>query len=166
MLDKIAVVTGGAGFIGSHMVDLLIDRGFKVRVIDNFSGGHEKNLIKHKDNIKLEIYNEDIRYLSSESKIFKKANVVFHFAGIGDIVPSIEKPTEYAHTLSSSSLRSKYLKTARQPQSSASWLCVPITFLPERLPWLMWSQVLPLLPTSRGPMWLVLYLPPDTRAML
>ena len=44
MKNKIAVVTGGAGFIGSHMVDLLISKKYKVHVIDNLSGGHKKNL--------------------------------------------------------------------------------------------------------------------------
>ena len=47
---KIAVVTGGAGFIGSHMVDLLLANKFIVHVIDNLSGGHKKNLIHHKKN--------------------------------------------------------------------------------------------------------------------
>ena len=40
----IAIVTGGAGFIGSHMVDLLIEDNFEVRVIDDLSGGHLENL--------------------------------------------------------------------------------------------------------------------------
>ena len=43
---KIAIVTGGAGFIGSHMVDLLLSKNYQVRIIDNLSGGHKKNL-KH-----------------------------------------------------------------------------------------------------------------------
>ena len=41
-MKKIAVVTGGAGFIGSHMVDLLISKNFHVKIIDNLSGGHKK----------------------------------------------------------------------------------------------------------------------------
>ena len=44
----IAIVTGGAGFIGSHMVDLLIDKGFEVRVIDNLVGGREENIAHHR----------------------------------------------------------------------------------------------------------------------
>jgi UDP-glucose 4-epimerase len=47
-VKKIAIVTGGGGFIGSHMVDLLLMKNFKVKVIDNFSGGHEKNLAHQK----------------------------------------------------------------------------------------------------------------------
>ena len=45
--SKTAIVTGGAGFIGSHMVDLLIKNNFNVKVIDNLSGGHKKNLKHH-----------------------------------------------------------------------------------------------------------------------
>lgn len=44
---RIAVVTGVTGFIGSHVVDLLLGRGYEVRVIDNLSGGHERNLAHH-----------------------------------------------------------------------------------------------------------------------
>jgi UDP-glucose 4-epimerase len=90
-----AVVTGGAGFIGSHMVDLLLDRGFEVRVVDNLVGGRKSNLDHHKTNAKLTCYWEDIRRLQSSSPIFEAADYVFHFAGIGDIVPSIEAPSEY-----------------------------------------------------------------------
>jgi len=96
--DTIAVVTGGAGFIGSHMVDLLLSRGYKVRVIDNLSGGRESNLQHHKGNTSLEFYDEDIRDLKEKSPLFTNARYVFHFAGIGDIVPSIEKPIDYMST--------------------------------------------------------------------
>ncbi len=96
MSDKpVAVVTGGAGFIGSHMVDVLIDNGYAVRVIDNLSGGHVSNLKHLEGNADLSTEWVDIRSLAPESSIFKDARYVFHFAGIGDIVPSIEKPTEY-----------------------------------------------------------------------
>ncbi len=95
---EIAVVTGGAGFIGSHMVDLLLDRGYEVRVIDNLSGGHEENLRHHAGNPDLSCTWSDIRELDANSPIFAGVRAVFHFAGIGDIVPSIERPTEYMDT--------------------------------------------------------------------
>jgi UDP-glucose 4-epimerase len=92
---QIAVVTGGAGFIGSHIVDLLISLGYQVRVIDNFSGGRETNLRQHLSNSSLEIEELDIRQLQTSSKIFEGVDCVYHLAGIGDIVPSIEQPSEY-----------------------------------------------------------------------
>lgn len=94
----IAVVTGGAGFIGSHMVDLLLDQGYQVRVIDNLVGGHKANLAHHEANSDLTCFWEDIRGLQPESPIFGGARFVFHLAGIGDIVPSIEKPIDYMDT--------------------------------------------------------------------
>ena len=89
----IAVVTGGAGFIGSHMVDLLVERGFGVRAIDNMVGGRPENLAHHKSGVVLET--KDIRAYAPGDALFKGAKYVFHFAGIGDIVPSIERPMEY-----------------------------------------------------------------------
>jgi UDP-glucose 4-epimerase len=94
----IAVVTGGAGFIGSHMVDLLLAENFEVRVIDNLSGGHERNLAQQFNNPDLKLEKLDICQLKPDTAIFKGAKYVFHFAGIGDIVPSIEKPTDYINT--------------------------------------------------------------------
>jgi UDP-glucose 4-epimerase len=92
---RIAVVTGGAGFIGGHMVDLLIERGFSVRVIDNLVGGRLENLTHLDGHPRLRVHVEDVRGLSPGSPIFAGAEYVFHFAGIGDIVPSIERPAEY-----------------------------------------------------------------------
>jgi UDP-glucose 4-epimerase len=92
---KLAIVTGGAGFIGSHMVDLLIKKGLAVRVIDNMIGGHEKNLAKHASDKNVTIERKDIRELDPTGTLFKDAEFVFHFAGIGDIVPSIEHPIDY-----------------------------------------------------------------------
>jgi UDP-glucose 4-epimerase len=92
---RIAVVTGGAGFIGSHMVDLLVERGYAVRVIDNLIGGREANLEHHKRNADVVLARSDIRDYEPGDKLFDGADYVFHFAGIGDIVPSIERPMEY-----------------------------------------------------------------------
>lgn len=91
----IAVVTGGTGFIGSHMVDLLLAKGFVVRVIDNQSSGRLANLDHHKNNPRLVIVEADIRDLHENDPVFKEAAYVFHFAGMGDIVPSIERPIDY-----------------------------------------------------------------------
>jgi len=90
----IAVVTGGAGFIGSHMVDLLIEEGYEVRVIDNLVGGREEN-IAHRQNAPLVLERRDIRSFVPGDSLFRGAKYVIHFAGIGDIVPSIERPLEY-----------------------------------------------------------------------
>lgn len=90
-----AIVTGGAGFIGSHMVDLLVENDFDVIVIDNLTGGNLRNLASHKNNLNVTLVQRDIRSFSYDDPIFHKADFFFHFAGIGDIVPSIERPTEY-----------------------------------------------------------------------
>ena len=96
MTDKpVAVVTGGAGFIGSHTVDQLIDRGYRVRVIDNMVGGREENLAQHRNNPDLTLASKDIRSFAPNDSLFTGAEFVIHFAGIGDIVPSIEQPMEY-----------------------------------------------------------------------
>jgi UDP-glucose 4-epimerase len=91
----IAIVTGGAGFIGSHMVDLLLARGFSVRVIDNLVGGREANLAAHAANPDLTFERRDIRGCAPDDRFFAGAGLLFHFAGIGDIVPSIEHPIDY-----------------------------------------------------------------------
>ena len=97
-MTKKAIVTGGAGFIGSHMVDLLLSKKYKVYVIDNLLGGHKKNLTRHKNNSSLKFEKIDICKLKPNNKLFKNADYVFHFAGIGDIVPSIENPANYIST--------------------------------------------------------------------
>lgn len=94
-VGQIAVVTGGAGFIGSHMVDHLLERGYRVRVIDNLMGGRLSNLAHHHNSPDLAFERADIRDLQAGSSIFADVAYVLHFAGIGDIVPSIERPVEY-----------------------------------------------------------------------
>lgn len=88
-----SLVTGGAGFIGSNLVDELIKRGHFVVVLDNFSTGRRSNLKHHKKkNIK--IVNIDISKKNLD-KYFKGVDYVFHLAALADIVPSIEKPDIY-----------------------------------------------------------------------
>lgn len=94
MSRPVAVVTGGAGFIGSHLVDVLVERGFAVRVLDDLSGGHRSNLAHH-DDAAVSLIETDIRALEPGHAAFAGARYVFHLAGIGDIVPSIEKPIAY-----------------------------------------------------------------------
>lgn len=96
MADRpLAVVTGGAGFIGSHMVDLLVDRGFRVHVIDSMIGGRAANLDRHRDNPAVVLDERDVRALQPGDTLLAGARYVFHFAGIGDIVPSVERPLDY-----------------------------------------------------------------------
>jgi UDP-glucose 4-epimerase len=91
----VAVVTGGAGFIGSHMVDVLVEKGFAVRVVDNLVGGRVANVAQHAKNADFVLESRDVRTYAADDTLFKGAKYVFHFAGIGDIVPSIERPAEY-----------------------------------------------------------------------
>ncbi len=94
----VAVVTGGAGFIGSHMVDHLLERSYRVRVIDNLTGGRLANLAQHDGDPNLAFEEMDIRELDPKSSLFTGAKYVLHFAGMGDIVPSIEQPIDYMDT--------------------------------------------------------------------
>lgn len=88
-----SIVTGGGGFIGSHLCEKLVEMGHKVIVIDNFSIGRKSNLKKIKNKIK--IYNKDISNFKSIKNLFKKVDNVFHLAALADIVPSIENPDDY-----------------------------------------------------------------------
>ena len=131
----VAVVTGGAGFIGSHMVDHLLERGFRVRVIDNLSGGRTANLAHHDGDPVLTLEETDIRDLEPESSLFRGARYVVHFAGIGDIVPSIEQPIEYMDTNVQGSVR--VLECARHARVAkfvyaASSSCYGLAATPTR----------------------------------
>ena len=89
-----SIVTGGAGFIGSHLVDKLVENGHFVTVIDNLSTGRINNIAHHsKKNVKL--VKVDISKYKGLEKIFKDNSYVFHLAGLADIVPSIENPGRY-----------------------------------------------------------------------
>ena len=91
---KKILITGGAGFIASHLVDKLIEQGNEVVVIDNLSTGKKENL-----NSKAVFYNLDIQG-SKVSEIFKKEKpeIVFHYAAQIDVRKSVENPIDSAKT--------------------------------------------------------------------
>jgi UDP-glucose 4-epimerase len=90
-----AVVTGGAGFIGSHLVDRLLKDGHTVRVLDNFSTGREANLAHLKGEARVSVQRGDVADAAGLGAVFAGADWVFHLAGLADIVPSIQKPLDY-----------------------------------------------------------------------
>ncbi|MBK24085.1 MAG: NAD-dependent dehydratase [Halobacteriovorax sp.] len=91
MEKKTALITGGAGFIGSHLADYCLEQGLEVTVIDDLSHSTIKNL----DGFKVNFVKADIRDLSSVEAEFEKADYIFHLAGLADIVPSIENAPLY-----------------------------------------------------------------------
>lgn len=83
------IVTGGAGFIGSHIVDALIDEGYEVHIVDNMSAGKKENV-----NPKATLHIVDIRDKEKLIPIFKDAKYVFHEAALPQVQYSIENPVE------------------------------------------------------------------------
>ena len=81
------IVTGGAGFIGSHITDLLIENNYEVHVIDNLTTGKKENINK-----KAVFHEIDIRNLSELKPVFENAYAVFHEAAFPRVQPSIEDP--------------------------------------------------------------------------
>src|SRR3989338_4745640 len=89
-MEKKAVVTGGAGFIGSHIVDVLLERGDEVHVIDNYEGGkHEERI-----NPRASYHEVDLRMTDKIQPIMMGADVVFHTAATPRVPYSIEHPVE------------------------------------------------------------------------
>jgi UDP-glucose 4-epimerase len=90
---KKVVVTGGVGFIGSHLVDKLLELGNKVIIIDDFSSGKEENLSHQKNNLNLKIYNKNICDKDIQN-LFEGVDIVFHVAAIPRVQYSIKYPEE------------------------------------------------------------------------
>ena len=91
---KKVLITGGAGFIGSHLVEFYLNNNVEVIVLDNFSTGRIENLNQFKDDPNLSIFECDISKDNLEN-YFDNIDYVFHLAALADIVPSIEDPLSY-----------------------------------------------------------------------
>jgi len=89
------IVTGGCGFIGSHLVESLIEKGHQVCVLDNLSSGRKENLGHIQDRDNLKIVECDISKDGNWRNKFDGVDWVFHLAALADIVPSIQKPEAY-----------------------------------------------------------------------
>ena len=92
---KIVAVTGGAGFIGSHLVDELINSGFKVKVVDNLCIFKKSQDFFYR-NPEAEYYKYDIRVLNPLIRALKGVDTVFHLAALARIQPSLKNPELYA----------------------------------------------------------------------
>lgn len=92
MKDKSALITGGAGFIGSHLVDHLVQLGWSVRVIDNFSTGKKENLKHLKGNPNIEMVVGDLKKFEDCIKAVKGVETVFHLAANPEVRLSTTHP--------------------------------------------------------------------------
>jgi UDP-glucose 4-epimerase len=93
LTNNSTLITGGAGFIGSHLVDALLEQDCDVIVLDNFSTGRPQNLDHVKE--KIQIIECDLSQPGKWQKLFDDVDYVFHLAALADIVPSIENPDNY-----------------------------------------------------------------------
>jgi len=90
-----SIVTGGAGFIGSHLVDRLVREGRRVAVIDNLEGGKLSNLSEARQSGLVDFHQADVAEADQIGPLFEGVETVYHLAGLADIVPSIEDPLRY-----------------------------------------------------------------------
>ncbi len=93
-----SLVTGGCGFIGSHLSEQLLELGHEVVILDNLACGREENIETFVDHPRLIFIKADIVARSEIVSAFEGVDWVFHLAGIADIVPSIERPDAYFQT--------------------------------------------------------------------
>lgn len=130
------LVTGGAGFLGSHLVKKLLEMGHKVVVLDNFSTGRKSNLNEFVKDIKL--IECDLSETGEWQSVVSRCSQIYHLAALADIVPSIQRPEDYfkANVIGTMNL----LKSIKRPEStkvvySASSSCygIPDTYpTPEK----------------------------------
>ncbi|HAH05044.1 MAG TPA: LPS biosynthesis protein WbpP [Elusimicrobia bacterium] len=92
MAEGIWLVTGGAGFIGSHIADTLVRRGKRVRILDNFSSGKEAHIAPIRKRI--DLLRGDIRDLKTCRKALRGVSYVIHQAAIRSVPKSVDRPTD------------------------------------------------------------------------
>ena len=92
------IVTGGAGFIGSNLVDRLIDEGHEVIIFDNLSTGQQKNINPKAKFFLIDIAHQPYFENKTMKDIMSGVDVVFHLAALARVQPSIENPIEYHNT--------------------------------------------------------------------
>lgn len=123
---KTVLVTGGAGFIGSHLCDLLIDKGYKAVIIDNLSSGFEKNLNKNAKFYNLDINSPDLENVFKENKI----DYIFHFAAQANVsfstkFPTIDATENILGSINILNLAKKYSVKKFIPASTAAVYGIP-----------------------------------------
>src|SRR5438105_4731333 len=90
--SSLNLVTGGAGFIGSHVVERLLSQGHRVRVLDNFSTGSRANLDFAKGNGRLEVIRGDLKSLTTVERAVRGVTAVFHQAAMRSVPRSVADP--------------------------------------------------------------------------
>lgn len=98
--NKRVVVTGGAGFVGSHVVDRLVAAGNEVAIIDNFSTGKWENIVQHRGSTRVQVHEADIRDLEAMRTLIRGADVVFHLA-VACVRSSLNSPLD-SHAVNAS----------------------------------------------------------------
>jgi UDP-glucose 4-epimerase len=93
--DRTVLVTGGAGFIGSHLVDALVDLGARVRVIDDLSNGRRENIAAHLEHGRVMFVQASILNEGALARAAEGCSVVFHQAALGSVPASVERPLVY-----------------------------------------------------------------------
>lgn len=89
------LITGGAGFIGSNLAEVILEMGYRVRVLDNFSTGKRENIERFKDNPNFLLIEGDIRDIETCEKAIEGVDYVLHQAAWGSVPRSIEMPLVY-----------------------------------------------------------------------
>jgi nucleoside-diphosphate-sugar epimerase len=139
-MEKV-IVTGGAGFIGSHIVDALVLGGYEVHIIDNLSGGKSDNV-----NPKAVFHNVDIRDREKLMLIFENARYVFHEAALPQVQYSIENPLE-THDVNVTGMQNVLEASHKNGVKRLIFAASSATYgNPETLPMIEMMEAMPLTP--------------------